>query len=290
MKKTVNSKEMIELTKEECIELRKTQLQIFDCFRKFCEENHLRYFLVGGSLLGAVRHEGYIPWDDDLDVGMPADDYYKFIRTFEDTELFYLDCQERDKRTWQHFGKLMMRDTLFGEYVKQNYDCNKGIFIDVFPLLSTPPKKSIKGRARDLWIRVLNYKCFPREFVTIWKPRHPIFSSLLKALSQVMFCWCSSSKAREIRNAYLEKHSRDKNDFVSLGDNLLSRVPCQYFDEIAVGTFEGRTVPIPKKWDEYLTWVYGDYMTLPPESERVPHHYVCGVKFNNAQLTASEGD
>ena len=208
---------------------------------------------------------------------MPAADYYRFIDIFKDTDLFFLDCEEKDKRTWQHFGKLMMRGTLFNEYVKQNYNCNKGIFIDIFPLLPVPPTNTLRGKARDLWVMILNPKCLPKEFLSIGKPHRPILSSLFNAFSHALLFWCSSTKAREIRKKYLAKHSQGSSEFVNLGDNLLSRVPSNFFDEITTGAFEGKEVSIPKKWDDYLTWVYGDYMKFPPESERIPHHYVCSV-------------
>lgn len=281
---------MIRLTEFERNKLIATQLYLFDFFKKYCLDNNLRYYLIGGTLLGAIRHKGYIPWDDDLDVAMPSDDYYRFIETFVNSDHVFLDCRERDDRTWQSFSKLMARGTIYNEFVKQNYQCNKGIFIDIFPILSIPARKSLKGLLRDIWIALLEGKCWPREFIRPMKPKHPFINFIRNCCSHMLLFWCSQRKATKMRNDYLRKHAFDKSDFVNIGDNLHSRTPRKVIDGETIVQFEGRDASSPASWDEYLTATYGNYMKKPPESERVPHHYVCEVKFDDSLLLVNGQD
>ena len=116
--------------------LKEEQLKILDYIVKICEENSLEYFLIGGTLLGAVRHRGYIPWDDDLDLAMPRKDYEKFIKIFlnQDNGKYILDTNNHSKYYWLPFLKVRNKNTIYQENLQKNYKGNLGIWVDIFPL------------------------------------------------------------------------------------------------------------------------------------------------------------
>ena len=115
--------------------LHSVQIEILDEIVGICDKHNLTYFLIGGTLLGAVRHKGFIPWDDDLDIAMPREDYEKFLKIAK-TELdkkYYLHDISIDKNYWQPFIKIRKNNTLFDEKMIDNIETHKGIFVDVFP-------------------------------------------------------------------------------------------------------------------------------------------------------------
>ena len=104
---------------------------ITDEFVKFCDENNIDYYLLGGSALGAVRHNGFIPWDDDMDVGLMRKDYEFFLENYVDNDKFYLQAIERDNNYWNMYAKLRMKNTLMEEERLKDLDVPKEIFIDI---------------------------------------------------------------------------------------------------------------------------------------------------------------
>ncbi len=195
--KKKNIKPCLALNEEERKRLKETQLEIFDYFLKYCREHNLKYQLCGGTLLGAVRHKGYIPWDDDLDIYMPAEDYYRFIDEHKDDSGFRLDCREKDVRTWQSFAKLMKNGTVYEQYVKQRCDMAKGIFIDIIPVVSIPsPEHKIKYFLHKVLFYMLIVKCRPRRAILApdSKSKHPILGRIAKLISRLTFFWCSQKK------------------------------------------------------------------------------------------------
>ena len=118
--------------------LQKYQMVITDEFVKFCDENNIDYCLLGGSALGAVRHNGFIPWDDDMDVGLMRKDYEFFLENYVDNDKFYLQAIERDNNYWNMYAKLRMKNTLMEEERLKDLDVPKEIFIDIFPIDNAP--------------------------------------------------------------------------------------------------------------------------------------------------------
>ena len=134
----MSKKRMTELKPDVLKKLQETQLEILDEIVRICEKYGLHYFLMFGTLIGAIRHKGFIPWDDDLDIGMPRDDYDKFMEVAK-TELderFYLQNSDTEPRYWLSFANVRKNNTLFDEasLAKMPEDIHKGIFVDIFPL------------------------------------------------------------------------------------------------------------------------------------------------------------
>lgn len=131
------------MNNEELHKLHNEELNILKLVVRFCDENHIQYFLTAGSLLGAVRHKGFIPWDDDLDISMPRDDYERFLSIAANKldKCLYLHCNNTDTEYWLPFAKVRMNDTEFVEPTIEKIQTHKGIFIDIFPLDNAKKQK-----------------------------------------------------------------------------------------------------------------------------------------------------
>lgn len=125
--------------------LHMTEISILQEVVRVCEKNQLTYYLIGGTLLGAIRHKGFIPWDDDLDIAMPREDFDKFldISKYELREGYWVHFIDSDPNYWLPFAKVKKRGTIFDEVNSKNIESDKGIFIDIFPLDNARGEKSI---------------------------------------------------------------------------------------------------------------------------------------------------
>ncbi len=132
------------MTKKETLEkLHDVEIEILDEFVRVCKKNNLKYFLVGGTLLGAVRHEGFIPWDDDIDIGMPREDYEKFLKVMEEknSEKYTVFDSRYDENYFFQFGRLSLNGTYWSEYWDNQVPFKLGIHIDLFILDKVPENK-----------------------------------------------------------------------------------------------------------------------------------------------------
>ena len=124
------------MKKEILDKLHITHIKILDEIVRICDENKLNYFLIGGTLLGAVRHKGFIPWDDDLDIAMPRKDYDKFLNIAKKqiNNNYILEYNKTNRKYWLPFAKVRLKNTLYVENTIKNYETNKEIWVDIFPI------------------------------------------------------------------------------------------------------------------------------------------------------------
>ena len=273
MKKTIRP-----LLKEEEInleKLRNVQLEILDHFKDFCDKNNLRFYLSCGTTLGAARHSGFIPWDDDIDVMMHREDYDKLLKLYKSSSEYFLQTPETDKNYHLHFAKMMKEGTAFVEYTTQHIDKKNDIFIDIFPIDKVPSSK-FKFRFYYFILKSLDCRSRPKYFKIPGEKSRNI--GIGYYLSRIMYFWCSRHKAAILRDNFMRKHSLKESDTAMHGLSF-NRFPVSCVTGLTYLDFEGRKMPVPKGYKQYLTECFGDYMTPPPVEKRVPHHFVVEIKY-----------
>ena len=258
-------------------ETRKIQeklLEILLYFQQFCQEHDLRFTLAGGTCLGAVRHRGFIPWDDDVDVFMLREDYERLggmWERFADTGRFA--CVRSNEQYNIHHTATEIKDssTTFINRHSVDLDIHQGLMIDVIPLDAVADG----GAARLMQMaHGMMYCCF--NFQRLPEHKGRLFYYMTKTALDIV----RSPKARYRIWKHEEKmHSRyavEEHPLVaSFGEGLSimrQRFPKEWFLHPGTAVFEGHEMPVPADVDQYLRISYGDYMQLPPEEDRVPRH------------------
>ena len=247
------------------------QLELLDVLDAFCKENGLTYYLFGGTMLGAIRHKGFIPWDDDLDLCMPKKDYDILIEKFPKDGKYVFLSPETDPSCVNYFGKIMKKGTKYVEYSSQLYNPNQGIYIDIMPILPAPNFETNVYKTARFWIIYqLTKKSFPKTWLDdpfrgpeVKSARHKIIDGFLS----VMTFWMWPSLARKIRKRYINRMDWPGSNAVWIGGSPWSIYRKEWFTGSVYVAFENRKCPAPTGYKEYLTKKYGDYMAPPPKKE-----------------------
>jgi lipopolysaccharide cholinephosphotransferase len=254
--------------------LRKVQaieLEILNTFLCICAKYELRYFLIGGSALGAVRHAGFIPWDDDIDVGMPRPDYRRFLEVAID-ELpghMFLQTYMTEKLFHQNFAKIRHSETAFVENSIAHLRINHGIYIDIFPIDGFDAYWIYNER-----IRYNIFRCLRALIMAKLGVKASVRGSPLLRLASSVIPLNSLRATLEWIAAANDYDSATKviNWYGTWG--MREAIPKSMLGGGAAATFEGVSVVIPQDYDGYLRALYDDYMKLPPHGKRVSHHFV----------------
>lgn len=263
---------MTELTPEVLVELQSVQIEILEEIVRICEKHNLRYFLAFGTLLGAIRHKGFIPWDDDLDIGMPRDDYEKFMKVAKEEldERFFLQDTQIQPGYWLTFAKVRKNHTLFEEpsLVNMSEDIHKGIFVDIFP-------HDYVKKNHGLFLRI-QFILSKAIIETMYYKAGVFDKSMLRygALDAIFQCFSMQTLGRiqeKIIKLQGGKNAKYLADFQTTGNYLDAIYPVEWFYPLQDGEFAGKHFKIPNEWDAYLRATYGDYMVLPKEEDRVNH-------------------
>ena len=251
-------------------EQKKIQLQILSAINEFCEKNTIKYSLAYGTLLGCIRHKGYIPWDDDIDIMMLREDYDKFLKTFSHKYYKVVD-KEQKSGYWHPYGKVYDNRTIIEEF--SNMPLQIGINVDIFPVDNLPDKLS---DCKKLYRKKSIFNIL--HILKIVKPnreRHNIKNMILKiaqiSLKYIPMTFIVDRMVR-LSKSYNDTDTQWKGIIVASDDTLRERLPASVFFNYTNAKFEGLEFKIITEYDKYLTAVYGDYMKLPPLEKRVTHH------------------
>lgn len=267
-------------------ELRRVQLTLLEIakeIKRVCEENEIRYFLCCGTFLGAVRHQGFIPWDDDLDIGMPRQDYERFCRIAPQKlgSRFCLQSWYTEPKYALPFAKVRMRGTVYqeakGAVLREN-----GFYVDVFPFDNapvSPEDQNAHARALCTLFRMKLMKSGNRPWMDqdkiIWKKRIGYLYYQCKALGV---------SGEEIVKRYDALAVSLPPSGVLCRQRGLSRLDCyqaDWYETLESYAFEGELFPGPAQYDAVLTAQFGDYRQLPPEEDRENRHQIVRVDFGD---------
>lgn len=251
-------------------QIKKIELDILITFADFCDKHNLKYYLGYGTLLGAVRHHGFIPWDDDIDVMMLREDYEKFHSLMCQSDgLGHLKWHAIENEKYHApFGKLVDTRTCAGIYGGKT---GNGLWVDVFAIDNYT---KVNYKKNYFWRRVLIARDTKKFFFTK--------KGIAKLLLRIAFCWKSvKSIARNIRDRAVATPYSGKVCNMVWPTYTGEIVDIELFQDTSDVEFEGHFFKTVKNPNEYLTLLYGEYMRLPPVEKRVAHYveaYWCGEK------------
>lgn len=251
-------------------EAKKIQLEILDYINSFCNKNDIKFFINYGTLLGAVRHKGFIPWDDDIDLSMTRDNYEKFIRLFElDNSKYKLLSLETNDKYYNNFIKIIDSATkIIDDRNYKTYEC--GIFIDIFPMDTFNDKKVIDKCYNLESFKLLSFS--KRKNINYKDSRikdliRSAFWLLLKPASPIVF-------AKKIESTINHYRVKDGKYIAFIPSKLKEKEIFErnIFDDIIDIKFENLSLPAPKNYDKILSQYYGDYLKLPPKEKQINIH------------------
>lgn len=249
-------------------EVKKIQLELLQYVQDWCSKNNVKFWLDCGSLLGAIRHKGYIPWDDDIDIGMLRPDYDRFIREFNSKDSRYTcRCVEVDQKFEYPIAKVMDTSTIL--YEPDENGTKLHINIDVFVYDNAPDDQRMVERM----MKKRNHLLHCREIYYSTTPSAKWYKNIAKQALRVCYKMLPEAyfdkKIVENSRKYIDSKTTCVGNFCSY-----SRVVCdkEIFDSVVLVDFEGMKLPAPVGYDRWLRCFYGDYMQLPPPEKRVTHH------------------
>lgn len=260
---------MKELTLQE---LKEIEFDILKMFDTFCKENNIRYFLAYGTLLGAVRYKKFIPWDDDVDLLIPREDYDRMIKLFKDTERYHLFAFEKDEKYGFPFAKLCDMTTRKDEF---GYDSGVelGVDIDLFPLDAWDDDFEKAKKEAEYIQRNMTFLGYAK----LKKPdsKNPI-KRFVKGIVMI-FCKMLGTKyfMKKIFKAS-DRPDQKGNNYVGAKSWCVygskGIIPAEAFADSIEIEFEGQMFPAPVGYDTYLTCLYGNYLPEPPKEKQKTHH------------------
>lgn len=262
---------------EQLIDTRQLQdklLEILLYFDGYCRENGLKYYLCGGCLIGVVRHKGFIPWDDDVDLFMPREDYERLARIWDDTgdKEHYAFCRT-DREHNYHHGGASIRDIHTTEINRHsvNEDICHGIAIDIMPIDGCP--KSKIARAVQLYnaalFNLFNFQRLPDNKGKLVRGVSKCIFALYKSPERRYKLW---KKAEKRMSRYAWKDCEEVTELIGALHGMVLRHKKEDFENVVYREFEGHQLPVMAGYETYLRRIWGDYMQLPPVEKRVAKH------------------
>ena len=276
-------RELITLSTDDVNQLQQKSLEMAKYVIAFCKERNIRVFFFAGSLLGAIRHGGFIPWDDDIDMVFPAPDFDRFVAAWEkeaDKERYALCLQSKVYNDHTLSGSIRDNTTTFITDSTVDLDVNQGLAIDIDPLHACPNSKF--GQKLQL-VFAAGSSLFKAGRVPARQSKAvstaaKIILGIFRTSNMRYFIWHSLKQVATTADKKYEK-SNYVREF-SMFPFITWLYPRKWFDSARWVKFEDTEVPIPVGAEEYLTKRYGDYMKLPPEKDRHPEYRIVFMDLN----------
>lgn len=264
-----------------------TQLEIAKEIKRVCEENHIQYFLVGGTLIGAIRHKGFIPWDDDLDFGMHRREYERFISIapVKLNKKYFLQTWHTDEEYGYAFAKVRKIGTIFVEANDSSEKKHQEVYVDVFPYDNLPEKDI--GKKRHIK-RIRHYRELMRMVnkMTVWRRQPTTIRRILKWVT----CLPNIIESRFVdRKKMIKKYEVEMNRYNDSETELIAQesggvpfgkypVRAEYIKQKVMLPFEDDEFACPFNYDAFLRDIYGDYLKLPPLEKQKCTHQIISLK------------
>jgi lipopolysaccharide cholinephosphotransferase len=248
-----------EITSEEC---KRLLLEVLINIDRFCKQNGINYSLGGGTLIGAIRHKGFIPWDDDIDIMMQRDDYERFISLYKDERYAIVDgaCNTNHAHVRVADTKTVLR---LNAWRAQFYKA--GLWIDVFPIDKVPDTQR-------------GYLCFKKwlwflfEMQLTGEVNRKGFINKIMHISCKPFSAFFGKQALRAMKRYNKKNTQSVACLAASWYSNSPKFPASYMEDFVEVEFEGYRVKAIKQYDTYLRGIYGDYMQFPPKEKQKSHH------------------
>lgn len=274
---------------EELRKIQLNQLAVAKEIHRICQKYDIPYILIGGTLLGAVRHKGFIPWDDDLDIGFTRENYERFLAAAKQDldPKYYLQEWRSDPAYANPFGKIRINGTKFVESSVKNKEAHAGIFVDIFPYDEYPEgtlKRKLLCVRLTLLRQVLVLKTGYCEYVSrTGKMRRQIAKALL---FPILYLYACANSKEALVNRFEKiacKYNGQKHElyYEHSGASPYGKwvIPSECFEQRMLMQFEDAEFSVPVNFDKYLSIGYGNYMELPPENKRTNRHGIIEVAF-----------
>lgn len=268
----------------EIMNLQQKSLEMLLFFKDFCEKHNLKFFFCGGCLIGAVREKGFIPWDDDVDVFMPREDYERLIEIFNEksgSDRYFLQVSTKERLTKNLFATICDSDTTYIKSYQSDLDINHGIVLDILPIDGAP-----NGKVKRLF-QMLNALLYSLYLIG----EAPLNNGkLIEIIGRILLClvpfkslrWKIAMGCKKRMTKYSLDDCEYATELCSGPYYMKKRYFAKDFKDTVFLEFEGYQMPAMVGYDNYLTEAFGNYMELPPEESRVVHHKIEFVDTDNS--------
>ena len=253
-------------------EIQQCSFVVLKKIKEICDSNNIKYWLAYGTLIGAIRHKGFIPWDDDIDIQMPRDDYERFVDycmankdALKPYELFHYKTNKEYIYPIARFS-----DSRYHALYHNAKDYGLGVFVDIYPVDECDANSKKLHRKRLFYMTAINLSGYKKIDFNFSKN---IIKNLVKLIVfPILRCFNTHKLIVKYDSLFKNNIFGEGNFSTYIWETRIYYLTKDLFDETIDVMFNGELFPAPKEYDAALKRIYGNYMELPPEEDRIPHH------------------